>query len=503
MPLKINCQKAAAPKFSKLKIIMLACMFSPLIMLAQDTFKQGSFTIKGHVKNYTDPTIDFTTTTFFDYITKSVGVKPNGSFEQSFPIQQRQNIFFYLNQEAIDFSISDKDTIYLEWDQDDFKNSFSIKGNNPSRTAEIKNHYKLNQTIKKSLNDLDDYFYENDDKLTPEKKFTLINEAYNKDIQAIFSSADSISLATNYLITALYFRYSDVLYSERLIPRYKLELQLDSMRTYPKFDMAGKFSNYANLNEYWFNNVPEYRDFIFTYLRFSNPFNAVIGSPLNLKPNPTQDEYNLATTYLPYNHIKDWFITKSIFQGFAHYSFTDVENVYQQFQNTCTTPYLKDSLQKFYAAILRLKPGNPAPEFSLKDEKGKTISLNSFKGKVVYIDFWGVTCGPCIYDIKNKVPDLHKKYKDKEVVFVNICVDAEEKEWKDALIKYKLGGVNLIAKGWTKNPVCEAYNINGIPHYVLIDKNGKMGNPNAAGPGELNLENHKNAIDELLQSKTN
>ena len=160
---------------------------------------------------------------------------------------------------------------------------------------------------------------------------------------------------------------------------------------------------------------------------------------------------------------------------------------------------MKDTLQNHYNAIKRLKPGNTAPAFTLKNERGQPVSLSDFKGKVVYIDFWGVFCGPCIYDIKNHVPRLHEFYQNKDVIFINICVDVKEKQWKDALVKYKLDGINLIAEGWTSHPVCQAYHISSIPHYILVDKEGKIANNNARGPAGYDLKSGKNAIDILLK----
>src|SRR5687768_9743181 len=207
----------------------------------------------------------------------------------------------------------------------------------------------------------------------------------------------------------------------------------------------------------------------------------------------------MALANIKFINIQEWFITRSIMSGFRRYGFAETEKVYDQVIGTLTTPFLKDTLQKYYTAVSRLRPGNPAPAFALKNEKGQTVALSDFKGKVVYIDFWGVGCGPCISAIKNDVPKLHEYYKDKDVIFVNICVDAKENEWKDALKKYKLGGANLIAEGWTSHPVCQAYNISGIPHYILIDKNGKIANNVARDPGSYNLRDGKNEIDILLK----
>lgn len=152
-----------------------------------------------------------------------------------------------------------------------------------------------------------------------------------------------------------------------------------------------------------------------------------------------------------------------------------------------------------YNLAKNLKPGLKAPEFSLLNDKRKTVSLGDFKGKVVYIDFWGVGCGPCIYDIENFETKLHEHYKDKDVVFINVCVDSGEKAWKSAIKEYKLTGVNLIAEGWTKNPVCKTYGVNGIPHYVIINKDGTMANNNAPRMYELSGSIGNNELDAALK----
>src|SRR5690242_3539579 len=104
--------------------------------------------------------------------------------------------------------------------------------------------------------------------------------------------------------------------------------------------------------------------------------------------------------------------------GFEHYSFEGSDEAYQIFYPRIKTPLFRDTLEQFYKNIQRLRPGKQAPAFSLKDDKGKTVSLNDLKGKVVYIDFWGKYCGPCRSDIEKYIPKLHEKYKDKNVVFV-------------------------------------------------------------------------------------
>ena len=483
----------------RLKHLLLLALIIPSFTHAQAFYKQGYFVVKGQINNFKKEFIDFDLTTYLGHESGSIRIKPNGSFEQKIPVQNRQSFSLTLNNKFFTLTAFDKDTLYLNWDDADFENGFSIKGKNDFRTKELEVEAQLLLKFQPDIINLLKHLYEDAKRLTPEQQFEMVNALYNQHVKALFASADFFSVTLDHLITGLYFQYSRLLWKQRLLPQFKLKLSLDSTREYPYFDVSNSSHDYTLLTKDW--NIPEYRDFIYDYVRFYKPFHGYRGSlPADQKPfNPTLDEYYLAQSCFFDIDIRDWFITRSIIDGFGHYPFIDVEKVYQQYINTCTTPYLKDTLQKYYTDIKRLEPGNPAPGFSLKNNKGQIVSLNDFKGKVIYIDFWGVGCGPCIYDIKNHVPDLHKKYKDKEVVFINICVDANDNEWKEALGKYDLDGINLIAEGWSNNPVCKAYNVRGIPHYILIDKNGKIANNNAPRASELNAVHGKNQIDLLLE----
>ena len=76
--------------------------------------------------------------------------------------------------------------------------------------------------------------------------------------------------------------------------------------------------------------------------------------------------------------------------------------------------------------------------------------MNDFRGKVVYIDFWGVYCGPCRAHFENAIPKMHEKYKDTDLVFLNICVDVNEIGWKKGIEELQVKGINLLAEGWKK-----------------------------------------------------
>lgn len=129
--------------------------------------------------------------------------------------------------------------------------------------------------------------------------------------------------------------------------------------------------------------------------------------------------------------------------------------------------------------------GKKAP-FTLTNMKGEEITLDKFKGKVVYIDFWASWCGPCrkqfpfAKELKNK---LSKKQK-KKVEFLYISIDNGEKVWKNAIEKMEIEGYHVLSPGGWQSKVCQYFNIRSIPRYMLLDKKGRIAEANAKRPGQ-------------------
>lgn len=142
-------------------------------------------------------------------------------------------------------------------------------------------------------------------------------------------------------------------------------------------------------------------------------------------------------------------------------------------------------LRANYVKVDKLSAGKTPPPFVLKDLHGKDVTLKDFAGKVIYMDFWASWCSPCRYEMKNGSPKLHAKFKDnKDVVFLYISIDSKEEPWKKAIADDKIEGIHLLSLGGTNSPVGKAFNITGIPHYVIIGRDGKIFDNNASRPSE-------------------
>ena len=111
-----------------------------------------------------------------------------------------------------------------------------------------------------------------------------------------------------------------------------------------------------------------------------------------------------------------------------------------------------------------------APSFSLTSFDGDIVSSDQFKGKLVLLDFWEVWCGPCMESMP-KVQQSYEKYKSRGLEVYGVV---HEKEYVDVarqlVQKRKISFPMLLGDEQSR----KNYNIDGVPLYVLINKEGKI-----------------------------
>ncbi|MGQ2982978.1 TlpA family protein disulfide reductase [Flavobacterium sp.] len=141
--------------------------------------------------------------------------------------------------------------------------------------------------------------------------------------------------------------------------------------------------------------------------------------------------------------------------------------------------------------------GQPSPLFNYENFKGGTTKLESLKGKYVYVDIWATWCGPCRQQIPY-LQQLEKDYHGKNIEFVSISIDEKKNydKWRKMVEEKQLGGIQLIADNAWKSAFVQAFGINSIPRFLLIDPKGNVLNADAPRPSEPGL---RVELDKLLK----
>ncbi len=121
--------------------------------------------------------------------------------------------------------------------------------------------------------------------------------------------------------------------------------------------------------------------------------------------------------------------------------------------------------------------GKPAPDFKVKDLKGKELSLEKYRGKVILLDFWATWCGPCIAELPN-VKRTYEKHKDQKFEIIGISLDSSKTKL-DTFIKKE--GLNWIHYWDHNQSIAQQYKVSDIPSMFLIDGKGVVRKANLSG----------------------
>ena len=142
-------------------------------------------------------------------------------------------------------------------------------------------------------------------------------------------------------------------------------------------------------------------------------------------------------------------------------------------------PYVKD-LDGIIKQLENVQIGKVAPEFSLPDTAGVSVSLSDFRGKYVLLDFWASWCPPCRRENPNVVKAFNE-YKDKNFTIVGISLDKDKSKWMKAIADDNLAWTHLSDLKYWDSEIPALYGVRGIPANVLLDPDGVIVAKNITG----------------------
>ncbi len=163
----------------------------------------------------------------------------------------------------------------------------------------------------------------------------------------------------------------------------------------------------------------------------------------------------------------------------------DLNQFYALFNKMVKNPEYKKEIKKKYDLIKEMVRGKDSPDFTAYDINLKKYHLKDFAGKPLYIDLWATWCGPC----RAEIPFLDKikeAYKNKPITFLSLDVYDDAGKWAAMVEGQKMSGWQLMSPD-RDMPFLKKYVVDGIPRFILLDKNGKIIDANAPRPSEQEL----------------
>ena len=132
-----------------------------------------------------------------------------------------------------------------------------------------------------------------------------------------------------------------------------------------------------------------------------------------------------------------------------------------------------DSLDIQYAANL-LPKGTKAPEFTITNVNGQSVSLSDYAGKWLVIDFWASWCGDCRRDIPN-IKAAYERFSPKGVEFLGVSFDDDREAWVNAINDFELPYTQVSElKKWRSTDISPLYKLDWIPTMYVINPQGEV-----------------------------
>lgn len=144
--------------------------------------------------------------------------------------------------------------------------------------------------------------------------------------------------------------------------------------------------------------------------------------------------------------------------------------------NEFQEPFKKEMEEKGMRANAVIHPASDAK--GLTDGKAIMDKLVApYKGKIVYVDLWGVGCGGCMTSLEYHSPALKEAVKDYDIVFLYLVTEKNEDRWKYYISEFNLTGKNEVHYNLPSSQfsaIGKYIKNSGIPTYLLYDKQGNM-----------------------------
>ncbi|MGJ3233801.1 TlpA family protein disulfide reductase [Marivirga sp.] len=413
--------------------------------------------------------------------TVTVNMNKEGMFEADLPLDKANTLVFAHGEEISTLYLRPGDQLSLTIDTEEFDETLQYKGIG----APINNFLASIVLLEDSLPSIMELasFPEDSFVMKLQNNFALKEEILHN------SSVEDQEFMNWYLKNNEWEFYYNLL----SYPNYRSYVMKE------QFEPSEEFYAYQDSIKLYDSSNLEYNYFV-PYLQ--SEITKKVGEKFKDKGPQDASEYVMASVEevnsIPNDLIKEKLLFEAINTHLNRLNEEDRESILAEWKSLDPSKQKIAVVEDKLKVLASLAEGNPAPDFKYVSLEGDSMTMEDFKGKVVYIDVWATWCGPCISE-HPYMEELQQQFEDDSVAFLAISIDSSPEPWKKMVKEKELGGIHLYAEGAWEASIMQNYAINGIPRFILIDQEGKIVNANAARPSGNIAEDIKLLLN---QSKT-
>lgn len=399
--------------------------------------------------------------------------------------------YFYHGRERATIFLSPGDSLQITLDANEFDETLSFKGPGAAANNYLAESFLLNEKMPSPYGIID---------LSPAEQDRTFESVNGPEfVQALDSMYETNMSLISKWESKLNPELVEIEKGKKLYSTASFRQNIGQQLGYFDIVLPAEYYNYEDsmeLDNIALLNVSEYTGYLSNYVSIR----------LYDKPITTMEEYveaipsyfDLADSALLEPNIKSR-ILKSLFDRYArNISFDKVTELQSQYASALVgddKTFVNDKI----AQLEMIREGAEVPNFTFYTLDDDSVKLSDYRGKIVYIDFWATWCGPCIGE-QPYLEEVIENLGDEKIEFISLSTDATRQPWKKMVADKELSGTHLWTEGAWDSDIMDHFVINGIPHYVIIDEDGKIIDNNATRPSQGVEEELRELADQIPSS---
>lgn len=438
-------------------------------------FNEGPIFIEGHIDNAKDKVVLLTTLELTGRIEHTAKIDSMGNFSFFVDVLSSHDNFISYGGNSVSIYLDPGDSLYINANGANFEKTITYSGDNE----------KFNQCLRMFFSEFEealisDKFFEKKNELEPDEfkkfAFSFFKEMDSK-VNSIYQVVQPQKEARVWMNTYNKYRLAEDL----------LEYAMHNNKNLPDnyYDFENQF---LENNDYVMNCSQYYEDFIAKYyLGYIIPkiegFEEVVSKLQEQNYDGLDAMFNFISDNITDNTIKNLILTRAMnsFINFDYKMADSIYNKYSQIVNDITCQnFIQYRIDKARAQPRLVMTIDDLTNIEFVGEIFQELKQEC-RNKVIYLDIWGTWCGGCI----NSFPYLNKLYEElqnENIEFVYLCVHSNENIWQKSIKDNNLKGLHYLLTNDQFSVISEKFNCDGLPRYIIIDKDGLIVDDDAKSP---------------------
>lgn len=408
-----------------------------------------------------------------DTFIKEIPLAEDGTFSDTIYNPNDKYYWFADTERRVEVYLRDGDNIILNTDVDEFYESLTYLGIG----SEVNNYIALNTLILttvlgESILDEAEFIEKmKKDKELRIKQLNKVPETYSNFIRSAELDIEYEYLRMLHLYQSLHRAFTK-------------DREFMVSEIFPVTSEPEPLEDFDYFNEEHFKISYKYRRLVLFY--YSKL--ATLANEEGKHSTHTDAFFDIIENEIESEFVSNYFLERYTTR-FNAGDFEASKELYDKIMKAATDSVLIAKLPSLFEKVTRLSKGSPSPKFvDYENHKGGVTSLDDFKGKYVYIDFWATWCGPCLAEGPS-FDKVEKQYHGKIIVFIGISTDKvkDHDKWRKMVSDRNMGGIQLLADKGAYSEFYSEYGITSIPRFILIDPEGNIVSANAPRPSDPKL----------------